>query len=308
MNLGYACINMHLREHEDVWTGRSLIKRTYNEKGLEYVSKLVLENASHLPRIIEWNHENGIDFFRMSCNIFPFIDWYEFEDLPDFDQIKSHLRRAGDLAKSYSQRVTQHPDHFVKLASPNNDELVEKSVKTLTQQARVFDLMGLERSYYNAINIHVGGAYGDKPATGERFASVVRSLPESVRSRLTVENDDKSAMYTVRELNDYVRPHVDIPIVFDSLHYRCYPGDQTYEEALRMAVSTWPDDVTPIVHHSNSRKEYEDDSSTINGHTDYYYTPFETIETNVDIMLESKMKEQALLDYRKKFVETEQLV
>lgn len=297
--LGYACINTTLRETEDVWTNRSLIKRTFKEKGLEYVSSLVLKNSEDLKRIIQWNYENDIHFFRMSSNVFPFIDWYEFEDLPDFDQIKANLEVAGRTAIKYGQRITQHPDHFVKLASPNNPELVNKSIKTLEQQAKVFDIMGLEQSHYNAINIHIGGKYGDKEKTAQRFINTFNRLSDNVKSRLTVENDDKINMYTVEELYEMIYKKSNIPIVFDSLHFICNPGQQSYQEALTMAVSTWPEGVSPVVHHSNSRKLYEDGDSKINAHTDYYYDHFQDFGHQLAIMLECKAKEVGLQSYKK---------
>lgn len=297
-NLGYACINMHLREEKDVWTGRSLIKRTYEDKGLDYVSSLVVQNTKDLIDIIKWNAKNNIRFYRMSCNMFPFIDWYEFEDLKDFEKIVSNLQQAGSLAQTFGQRITQHPDHFVKLASPNNPELVEKSIRTLEQQARVFDLMGLQKSVYNSINIHVGGAYDDKQSTAARFCDTFRNLSNSVTSRLTIENDDKPAMYTIKELHDYIYSDIGVPLVFDSLHYECHPGNLSYQESLDLAVSTWPEDIKPVVHHSNSKKRFEDESSKINGHTDYYYEPFQDFGNRVDIMLECKTKEQGLFLYK----------
>jgi len=297
MRIGYACINTELKE-QGVTTNRGLVKRTFNERGLSYVSSLIYQNASDLVDILKWNSEHDIRFFRMSSSMFPFIDWYEFEDLPGWEtKIVPRLVDAGEVARQTDQRITQHPDHFVKLASKGNQKLIDKSVRTLKQQAKVFDVMGMPRSPFSSLNIHVGGAYGNKKKTALRFIdTVMNDLNESVRSRLTVENDDGPNMFTVKELVGWLGS--EIPVVFDSLHHECNPGSLSDEDALDAALSTWPDDVTPVVHHSESRQLFEDPRSRINAHSDYYYTAFpNTRNRDVDIMLESKMKEQALLKY-----------
>ena len=101
-NLGYACINMglsNLPKSERITTNRSMIRRTFEAKGLSYVSELALKNVQDLCKIIQWNEENGIKFYRMSSDIFPWASEYEFEDLPDWFNIQKQLASAGLLAK-----------------------------------------------------------------------------------------------------------------------------------------------------------------------------------------------------------------
>jgi len=299
MRIGYACINHKLRRN-NMWTGRTLRKKTFEKRGLPYVSTLVKKNVNDLIEILEWNKRRGVRFFRMSSSIFPFLTWYEFEELPDFPEIESKLKKAGKIAKESGQRITQHPDHFVKIAS-ETDRVLEKSLDILKAQSRVFDLMELEESPYNSINIHIGGAYGDKKATMERFCRSIDSLPLPLRKRLTVENDDKSALFTVRELVEGVHDKVQIPVVFDSLHYACNKGKEDYKTSLSMATETWSDS-TPVVHHSNSKKLFENENKSVRGHTDYCYSKFYNFDKDVDIMLEAKMKEKARSRYVKKFL------
>ena len=112
------------------------------------------------------------------------------------------------------------------------------------------DLMGLPRTHWCKINIHVGGAYGDKPETLKRFSENFKLLPASVQGRLSVENDDKPGLYTVTDLLT-VHQTTGIPIVFDYFHHKLHPGIQTEEEAFLTAFNTW--DVKPIFHYSSSR-------------------------------------------------------
>ena len=69
------------------------------------------------------------------------------------------------------------------------------------------------RAIENKINIHVGGAYGNKKAALKRFCKNFLRLQSSAQARLTVENDDKANMYSVKDLYEGVYKVVGIPIV-----------------------------------------------------------------------------------------------
>ena len=72
MNIGYACINMKLsypqkyggkeRGVSPITTNRSMIKRTFDTKGVDYASQLTLENVMDLNKVIDWNILNGYFF------------------------------------------------------------------------------------------------------------------------------------------------------------------------------------------------------------------------------------------------------
>jgi UV DNA damage endonuclease len=158
--------------------------------------------------------------------------------------------------------------------------------------------MGLERTPYNLINIHCNGVYGDKQSAMDRFCKNFELLPESVQTRLTVENDDKGSMYSVKDLM-YIHTRVGIPIVFDYHHHTFNTGGLTEQEALELAMSTWGD-VKPLVHYSESRT-LEDPTSKPQAHSDYIYSEINTYGHNLDIDIEAKMKELTVLDYISKF-------
>ena len=128
MKLGYACINSTLQQTGGITTNRGMRQKTFNEKGLDYVSELALKNVQDLFTIVRWNEEMGIKLFRMSSDIFPWMTFYDFEDLPDYDLIRRKLYMIGQLAEVYEQRLTFHPSHFNELPSPN-PVVVEKVVK-----------------------------------------------------------------------------------------------------------------------------------------------------------------------------------
>lgn len=292
MRVGYACINTTLAA-EKVQVNRSMMRRTFLEKGISYASGLALRNVTDLERIIDWNIAHRMSLYRMSSDMFPWMSEYELTALPDYSQIRERLNAIGFKVREHGLRLTFHPGPFNVLASPDA-RVVEKTIKELRQHGEIMDLLELPRSPFSKINIHVGGAYGDRITALRRFTSNVSLLPPEVSSRLTVENDDKANMFSVTDLLT-VHEAIGIPIVFDYHHHTFRTGDLTREEAMLLAFDTWPKDITPIVHISSSRRKYEDPSASDTSHADFIYEPINRYGMDVDIMIEAKAKEKAVL-------------
>jgi len=207
------------------------------------------------------------------------------------------LHSAGTIAKTHGIRLTSHPGPFNVLVSPHK-HVVEKCIVDLSIHGELFDLLGLSRTPYNKINIHLGGAYGDKESAMDRFCENFKLLPESVSSRLTIENDDKESMYSVKELYNGIYNRIGVPIVFDYHHHRFCDGGLSEQDALELAMSTWPEGITPATHYSESRSiEKEDDKIRPQAHSDYVYDKIETYGNDIDIMVEAKKKELAVARY-----------
>ena len=306
LNIGYACINMQLSypkqyghnpKDEPVTTNRSMIRRTFDTRGVQYASEKTLLNVKDLDTIIDWNIMYGYKFFRITSNLAPWKSEYDWSDMPHIKDIKWYLHSIGVKALTHEVRLTSHPGPFNVLTSPH-EHVVKNCVNDLTNHGDVFDMMNLSRTPYNKINIHIGGVYGDKQSAMDRFCKNFELLPDSVKTRLTVENDDKASMYSVQDLYDGVYKRIGIPIVFDYHHHRFNTGDLTEREALELAISTWPDDIVPVVHYSESRsKEQLNESIKPQAHSDYVYDYIDTYGNNVDIMIEAKHKELAVKKY-----------
>jgi UV DNA damage endonuclease len=230
----------------------------------------------------------------MSSDIFPWMSEYEIQQLPNFSEILPDMQAIGRFALANGIRISMHPGQFDVLPSPTQS-VVTKTVKDLDQHCEIMDLMGLPTHVGFPINIHVGGAYGNKQEAMKRWVDNFQLLDESTKKRLTVENDDKPNMFTVKDLL-YIHEHTKIPIVFDYHHHNCHNDGMTTEDALKLAVATWPSGITPTVHVSEPR-----DDKNFRAHHDYVRNEVNTYGYDLDLMFESKAKEISVLEYRKKF-------
>lgn len=293
MKIGYACINSFLHSQKPtVYVNRSMNKKTFESLGIKQASKLALQNIKDLQTILDWNQKNKIYFYRMSSDMFPWMSEYNFEDLPDFVEISNLLFQIGNFVKTFKHRLTFHPGQFNVLAS-SDPKVVNNSINDIEKHSLIMDLLSLELSPYNKINIHIGGVYGNKSEALKRWTENYYKLSENARKRLTVENDDKVNGYTVEDL--FLNLPKEVPIVLDYLHFKCNPGNITLKEACEAAFSTWGE-IIPVIHISETKQ-----GSSIRSHSDFISSYFETFNFNVDVMFEAKMKEQAVLKFKQEF-------
>jgi UV DNA damage endonuclease len=234
--------------------------------------------------------------------MFPWASEYELEDLPDFEAIASVLAAAGKYADATNQRLSFHPGQFNCLAS-EKEHVVQNCLKDLEIHSKIFDLMNRPTNHNAKINIHLGSTCGGNlQLAADNFCRNFDKLSDNAKSRLTVENDDKPAMFSAKFLYNTVYKQVGVPIVFDAHHFELGPQDASYEESYIMSHETWKT-ARPTFHYSNSKKTYEDESCRVyTAHSDYYYKPFVAVLDNVDVVLEAKAKEKALMRYRAEFV------
>jgi UV DNA damage endonuclease len=298
-HIGYACQNMTLGSikpsSKRVFTDRTM---RMNGFSLAKASQLSLENINDLLKVMRWNADNGIFFFRIGSGLFPFMDHpdlkYALEDLSDSEAIRRAMGEVGETARKNKIRLSMHPGPYTCLASPN-ESVVEKSLLCIEMHSLIGDLLGVEEF---VINIHVGGVYEGKPETAERFCKNFKRLSKATQKRLTIENDDKEGMWTVDGLF-YIYKQTAIPIVLDVHHHSLNHNGITLQEAASIAFSTWPTNRVPKIHHSESRA-----GSRPQAHSDYISNPMPDLESTrpFDVMFEAKAKELAVLKYLKHYV------
>ena len=299
--IGYCCIsigcNENLKKKDHITVNRGMVKKTFKEKGLEYVSEIVIENLKDTLKLLDYNIRKKIFIYRLSSDSFPWMSEYEFKDLPKFNVIKSYLTLIGNKIKNNDIRVSYHPGPFNVLAS-ENENVVKKTIYELNQHAELMDLMGLDQSHYYPINIHINTTKPTRELAANRFVENFKLLSDSCKSRLTIENDDSPNQYSVKMLHDLVYKHTNIPIVFDQHHFNFGLQDQSLEDALKLALNTWI--VKPLTHMSSS-KHHEDIKGVKTAHADFIYEEIQTFGEIFDIEIEAKSKDIAVLKYIKDF-------
>jgi UV DNA damage endonuclease len=247
----------------------------------------------------------------MSSDIAPYVT---HPDLAQFhNQIAEcavELAELGARARAQGLRLSFHPSQFVVLNSPE-PTLVQKSVADLQAQAEMLDRMELGPEA--VLVIHVGGVYGDKASGRDRWVATYDTLPEPVRRRLVLENDD--TRFSVADILD-IHARTGVPLIFDYQHHWCNnPERLELRSALEQCIRSWPTDVRPKIHYSSPRTEMRSIKRQVagtrrteevqvppiwTGHADYL-NPFEFItfmrsaeDLVFDVMLEAKVKDLAL--------------
>jgi len=226
----------------------------------------------------------------------PWSSEYKIESLSQWTEIRAHLEAAGAYAKAHKMRLTSHPGPFNKLCS-SKESLITSTIHELETHSLLMDYMELSHTPYNAINIHIGGAYNDKIGTLKTWRTNWSRLSTNLKSRLTIENDDKNTLYDTKDLYHHLYENIGIPIVFDFFHHRCYHFGTTNEEKMaNLALSTWSENIIPKCHWSESRAEEMGDHFLRKAaHSDYCYGPLPFYDLPlIDLMIESKKKEKSV--------------
>lgn len=291
LHIGYPCINLNLGI-----SSLGIQKATFEKGGLPVAGELALKNANNLRTILEWNRDHGIDFYRMSSGLLPWMSEYEIENLPQYEEILKAFQDCGKIAIESGQRLTFHPGPFTVLASPHH-WVRRKARKEIEQHSQILDMMGFEPSFWNKINIHIGGAYGNKDAAMKQWISSWEKLSDSAKKRLVVENDDKASMYSVKDLYDGIHKIIGTPVTFDSFHHGFCTGGLDTHDAANLAASTWKN-VEPCFHFASSMKIHENSSIKSTAHADWIYEELQDWGTGAWIMVESKAKDLAILAYK----------
>jgi UV DNA damage endonuclease len=252
-----CCIHTGLQEHKikfNVMT-YAQYKKLGSKAAMKVLADRSLNNIKTIRAILgecavnSWNYRIGSNVFPLMTH--PDLD-FTVDDFYNADEIYSEFRAAAKIIQDNNIRCSMHPDQFVVPASPK-DTVVENSIRDLEQHAMIMDMLELPRSYDAPINIHMN-CYNDGKFSEviDRLEKVINRMSYSVRSRLVFENEDKPKSWNVYNLYHHLYKRIGVPITFDNLHHNCNPGEMTEQEAFDMSISTWPKDVVPLFHFSES--------------------------------------------------------
>lgn len=271
---------------------------------LARVSRCNLENTL---RILKNNAAQNIEVYRLTSKLIPLATHNDLLGWDYSTEFSEEFKRIGDYIKSNNFRVSAHPDHFTVLNSVKQ-EVLEASIKDLDYHVKMFKAMGLYDCKYKLV-LHVGGMYGDKEKAIERFKINFINLPDRIRERIILENDDKS--FTASDVLD-ICEELHIPMVLDVHHHNCANNGEQIESLLSRIFNTWNQEVyPPKVHFSSPKSEKE-----FRSHADYIdYSEFmnflnvaKAFNKDIDFMLECKMKDRALLELSDKLRQTDKIV
>ncbi len=280
MRIGYACLALAV-------PGTELKSCILKNASPERLRALIHENLQALERMVAYTIENGSRMYRISSDIIPFAS-SPVNTVPWAEEFASRLEAIGRQIREGGVRVSMHPGQYTVLNSPH-EATVQSSVLELAYHARFLDALGVDAG--SKIILHVGGAYGDKPAAMERFAAQYAMLAPAIKRRLVLENDDR--IYTIAEVLD-LSARLGIPAVFDNLHHAANPSPDKRSDAewIAACARTWREqDGMPKIHYSQAdpSKKLGAHSQSIN--VDAFASFVDALPApKPDIMLEVKDK------------------
>jgi UV DNA damage endonuclease len=291
IQLGLCCLNTELRK-KNIFCSRTMIRKNFTIKKAQELS---LKNIEDIGKMAKWNYENNIFVFRISSDIFPHFTDEETEEY-SLDFAKDALEEVGILCKKYKQRITMHPGQYNQVGAKEK-RVFENTVKDLKMHADILDMMGMDNN--SVLCVHGGGIYGNIKETTKRWISQFEDLPDNVKRRLAIENCERC--YSVIDCLK-IAEACNIPLIFDCHHYECYNKVEEKEQIdiedyMDRVVSTWKKrNIKPLFHISEQRPD-----SRLGTHSDFieklppYYLSFPEKYGDLDIEIEAKMKEKAIL-------------
>lgn len=294
VRLGYVAISNKLGKK--VTSSSTVTFSNYNkistekERG-EKLKTVTLSNFQDLIKILKYNIENNIHFYRVTSALIPLATHPEVGYWGHREIFKKDSEYIGNLVKESNMRIDLHPDQF-NVINSINPQVVENTEKNLIFQANFFEDINYPEG---KLVIHVGGATGGKEEGIKRFISNFNNLNENIKKRLIIENDDK--MYTAKETLDLCKV-LKVPMVLDVHHHNCNNNGEDIEDLIEEIFSTWNNEkLPPKIHFSSPR-----DGTYDRKHADFievvefmnFIEKAKKINMDFDVMLECKEKDIAL--------------
>jgi UV DNA damage endonuclease len=286
--LGLVCITFSKEVRFRTITRTRYLQLPENQREIA-LKVLYRENLQRLDFALTFCLQNSIRLYRMSSGLFPMSDWEDGVGATVLEKMSVDLAKIGQRAERLGIRMVLHPDQYVVLSS-DSQEVVQKSIKILDRHARTMDLLGLPRSSWSLMNIH-----GGKSQREDRLVEVISELPEHIKSRLSLENDENA--YSSTEILDVCR-RTGVPLVFDAHHQVCYENLETYDdpsvaEMFYAARQTWDNPDWQLVHISNGEESFRDRK-----HSDFITAMPSVYREAPWIEVEAKHKEEAIAHLR----------
>jgi UV DNA damage endonuclease len=283
MKIGYPCINLSL----SCRSSKTFRLASYSDENMK---QTIENNLDCLMKILLFNKEHDLLFFRISSDLIPFAS-HPVCTFPWQTIYQKKFRDIGRFIKAHNIRVSMHPDQFVLINSLDK-AIFDKSVKELLYHIDVLDLLDVDGT--GKVQIHVGGVYGDKARSMKRFIKRYGALPKKIKQRLVIENDAR--LYSIDDCLD-MHKKTGIPVVFDVLHHACNNSGEPMIKSLSKAFDTWKvRDGLPIVDYSSQKKNKKIGSHAVSLNVKDFRAFINQAKIfDFDIMCEIKNKEKVAL-------------
>ncbi len=293
IRFGYVSMSMNLWDSSPSKTITfTRYKQLNPAERKEKLLEVTATNLNNTERMLHYNIGHQIELYRFSSSLVPLATHPEvrWDFLTPF---RDRWRGLGNLIKQHGLRVSFHPNQFTLFTSPRA-EVTQNAVIDMEYHYQMLEAMGIENE--GLINIHIGGAYGDKESTLERFRENLKSLPSHIKEVMTLENDDKT--YTADETLKICQLE-GVPLLFDYHHHMANTGEASLDALLPDIFKTWETrNLLPKIHISSPKSP-----STFRSHSDFVDPDFiqpllknlRSLNQDVDFMIEAKKKDQALL-------------
>lgn len=291
IRFGYVAISLKLNK---ITTSKNLTYNRYktllSEKKISELKRVSRSNVESLETILNYNIKNSIHFYRITSKLIPLATHPEV--LWDYKRyFCKDLNYVGKIVKNHNMRVDTHPDQFNILNSTKED-VIESTIRNLMYHNDIFECMDYPMG---KMVIHVGSAQGGKEAALRRFAENFEKLPEKLKKRIMIENDDKT--FTAVEVLKLCK-ELQVPMVLDIHHHLCNNNGEKLEDILGEIFNTWKNDYFPPKIHISSPRDSEYDKK----HADFIrYHDFskfikicKEVNMDFDIMIEAKKKDLAM--------------
>ncbi|EKQ57132.1 MULTISPECIES: UV DNA damage repair endonuclease UvsE [unclassified Clostridium] len=294
VRLGYVAISMRLGKK--ITSSSTITFTNYSkiitEKGkLDKLKSITLSNLNDLEKILKYNVDNEIHFYRITSALIPLVTHPEVGYWGHREIFKKDFEHLGKIIKEYNMRVDTHPDQF-NVVNSTNDEVIENTIQNLMRQVEWFK----DLNYSDGkMVLHVGGATGGKEEGLKRFIDNFKRFPKEITSRIIIENDDKT--YTAKEVLSLCEI-LNTPMVLDVHHHNCNNNGENIEDLLQDIFNTWNKESLPPKIHFSTPRDHEKDKK----HADYinannfveFLEKAKMVNMDFDVMLECKQKDDAL--------------
>lgn len=294
--LGYVAMTLNLQDSSpsSMMTVTALNRISDEEARINKLRKIARKNLHNTYRILLYNQALNIKVYRFTSKLIPLATHPLIKHWDYVDDFRDEFRKIGDFVKENNFRVSAHPDHFTIINSVSQD-VFRDAVEDLDYHVKIFEAMGLDDYRYKLV-MHVGGLYKDKKTSLERFKENYLKLPDRIRKRIVVENDDKS--YSAQEVLVLCK-ELGIPMVLDVHHHKCINNGEKLEDMLDDIFHTWDGEYfVPKIHFSSpkSQKDFRSHADFIDmeDFVEFLHTAKKT-GRDFDVMLEAKNKDSALM-------------